>query len=175
MGKHDNDSDDEDEGKRIYDEEDAEYRLEQAHGYVKKGEKPKGKCLGLIVDGGYMFLLDKDMSSFPLVTWHCPKYKEQGCPASFVTRITNTESVRDSLVSPTNLAIAQSLDASHVMENQDKIENHANHRPGHYKENISPLIHGLFSREVREAFVKYLRERLASCRNQTPRPSSGEQ
>ena len=35
----------------------------------------RGKCLGLIVEGGYMFLLDPDMSHFPLLTWHCPKYK----------------------------------------------------------------------------------------------------
>ena len=34
----------------------------------------RGKCLGLIVEGGYMFLLDPDMSHFPLLTWHCPKY-----------------------------------------------------------------------------------------------------
>ena len=26
------------------------------------------------------------MSDFPCVTWHCPKYKVDGCPASFVTR-----------------------------------------------------------------------------------------
>ena len=35
---------------------------------------------------------------------------------------------------------------SHVMENLENIESHANHRPGYYKDNISPLIHGLFSR-----------------------------
>ena len=35
---------------------------------------------------------------------------------------------------------------SHVMENQERIELHRNHRPGHYKENVSPLIHGLFSK-----------------------------
>ena len=35
---------------------------------------------------------------------------------------------------------------SHVMENQEMIELHRNHRPGHYKENVSPLIHGLFSK-----------------------------
>ena len=32
-------------------------------------------CLGLIMEGGYMFLLDPDMSSFPLVTWRCPKFR----------------------------------------------------------------------------------------------------
>ena len=29
----------------------------------------------MVVDNGYMFLLDPDMSSFPCVTWHCPKYR----------------------------------------------------------------------------------------------------
>ena len=29
----------------------------------------------MIVDGGYMFLMDPDMSSFPCITWHCPKYR----------------------------------------------------------------------------------------------------
>ena len=76
---------------------------------------------------------------------------------------------------------------SHVMDNMDKIEEHAKHRPRHYKEDISPLIYGLFSRsfpfnmptvpnrlklisyppgphfiprECREAFAKYLRNLL---------------
>ena len=40
----------------------------------------------MIVEGGYMFMMDPDMSDFPCVTWHCPKYKVDGCPASFVTR-----------------------------------------------------------------------------------------
>ena len=40
----------------------------------------------MIVEGGYMFLMDPDMSNFPCITWHCPKYKVDGCPASFVTR-----------------------------------------------------------------------------------------
>ena len=35
----------------------------------------RGKFKGLVVEGGYMFVLDPDMSLFPLVTWHCPKYK----------------------------------------------------------------------------------------------------
>ena len=35
----------------------------------------RGPCLGMVVDGGYMFLMDPDMSSFPCVTWHCPKYR----------------------------------------------------------------------------------------------------
>ena len=35
---------------------------------------------------------------------------------------------------------------SHVIENLENIERHANHRPGYYKDNVSPLIHGLFSR-----------------------------
>ena len=47
---------------------------------------PRGRCLGMIVEGGYMFMMDPDMSDFPCVTWHCPKYKVDGCPASFVTR-----------------------------------------------------------------------------------------
>ena len=46
-----------------------------------------GQCLGMIVEGGYMFLMDPDMSNFPCVTWHCPKYKVDGCPASFVTKV----------------------------------------------------------------------------------------
>ena len=41
----------------------------------------------MIVEGGYMFLMDPDMSNFPCVTWHCPKYKVDGCPASFVTKV----------------------------------------------------------------------------------------
>ena len=66
------------------------------------------------------------------------------------------------------------------MECQDKIEGHANHRPGHYKENVHPLIYGLFSRcgsswcgeastqrffsrEVRDALAKYLRSLLVPC------------
>ena len=100
----DSDEDDEEEegeqvGSQNCDEE--EYQLELAHGFVKKGEKPtwdnweivliknqfpRGRCLGMIVEGGYMFLMDPDMSNFPCVTWHCPKYKVDGCPASFVTR-----------------------------------------------------------------------------------------
>ena len=52
-----------------------------------------GQCLGMVVEGGYMFMMDPDMSSFPRITWHCPKYKTDGCPASFVTRITNVEKV----------------------------------------------------------------------------------
>ena len=40
----------------------------------------------MIVEGGYMFKMDPDLSNFPCVTWHCPKYKVDGCPASFVTR-----------------------------------------------------------------------------------------
>ena len=35
----------------------------------------RGPCHGMIVDGGYMFLLDPDMASFPCVTWRCPKYR----------------------------------------------------------------------------------------------------
>ena len=46
----------------------------------------RGRCLGMIVEGGYMFKMDPDLSNFPCVTWHCPKYKVDGCPASFVTR-----------------------------------------------------------------------------------------
>ena len=75
----------------------------------------------------------------------------------------------------------QSVFPSHVMECQDKIEGHANHRPGHYKENVHPLIYGLFSRwgsswcgggastqrffsrEVRDALAKYLRSLLVPC------------
>jgi len=169
--KHDNDSDDEDgdfEGQQFGNEE-VEYKLEMAHGYVKKGEEPRGPCLGLIVEGGYMFTLDPDMASFPLVTWHCPKYRDDGCPASFVTRITNPSSVRAQLKSPaSHLAIAQSLAASHVMENLENIESHANHRPGYYKDNISPLIHGLFSREVRDAVGNLLSDlisHIAPCMN----------
>ena len=46
-----------------------------------------GQCLGMVVEGGYMFVMDPDMSSFPRITWHCPKYKTDGCPASFVTKV----------------------------------------------------------------------------------------
>ena len=35
---------------------------------------------------------------------------------------------------------------SHVMENLEEIERHKNHRPGYYKDNVSLLIHGLFSK-----------------------------
>ena len=35
----------------------------------------RGSCHGMVVDGGYMFLMDPDMSTFPRVTWHCPKYR----------------------------------------------------------------------------------------------------
>jgi len=154
-------AEEEDDG-QFLDEE--EYQLELAHGYVKKGEKPKGRCLGMIVEGGYMFKMDPDLSNFPCVTWHCPKYKVDGCPASFVTRVTNVEAVKGSLKKPDDVnEVARSLEASHVMECQDKIEGHANHRPGHYKDNIHPLIYGLFSREVREALAKYLRGLLAPC------------
>ena len=41
----------------------------------------------MIVEGGYMFVMDPDMSNFPCITWHCPKYKVDGCPASFVTKV----------------------------------------------------------------------------------------
>jgi len=168
-----NDSDDEDNEDEEMEEEE-EYRLELAHGYVKKGELPKGRCLGMIVDSGYMFLLDKDMSSFPRVTWHCPKYKDDGCPASFQTRITNPETVRTNLSHPSDLEVARSLLASHRMDNLESIENHRNHRPGHYKDNISPLIYGLFSREFREAVIQFLRNLMTSCSSSTgpssPRP-----
>jgi len=169
--KHDNDSDDEEgEGEdHQCGNEEVEYKLEMARGYVKKGEEARGPCLGLIVEGGYMFTLDPDMSSFPLVTWHCPKYRDDGCPASFVTRITNPVGVKAQLDSPaSHIAIAQSLAASHVIENLENIERHANHRPGYYKDNVSPLIHGLFSREVREAvgnFLSDLISHIAPCVN----------
>jgi len=176
--KHGIDSDEDDEeeegeqvGSQNCDEE--EYQLELAHGFVKKGEKPTGRCLGMIVEGGYMFLMDPDMSNFPCVTWHCPKYKVDGCPASFVTRMTNVEAVRGSLEKPNDdFEVARSLEASHVMECQDKIEGHANHRPGHYKENVHPLIYGLFSREVRDALAKYLRSLLVPCFPLPDRPTS---
>jgi len=175
--KHGIDSDEDDEeeegeqvGSQNCDEE--EYQLELAHGFVKKGEKPTGRCLGMIVEGGYMFLMDPDMSNFPCVTWHCPKYKVDGCPASFVTRMTNVEAVRGSLEKPNDdFEVARSLEASHVMECQDKIEGHANHRPGHYKENVHPLIYGLFSREVRDALAKYLRSLLVPCFPLPDRPA----
>ena len=35
----------------------------------------RGSCVGLIVEGGYMFQMDPDMSSFPVITWHCPKLR----------------------------------------------------------------------------------------------------
>ena len=35
----------------------------------------RGTCAGLIVEGGYMFKMDPDMSSFPVITWHCPKLR----------------------------------------------------------------------------------------------------
>jgi len=166
----DDDGDGEDVGDQNCDEE--EYQLELAHGYVKKGEKPKGRCLGMIVEGGYMFLMDPDMSNFPCITWHCPKYKVDGCPASFVTRVTNVEAVKGTLEKPNDLfEVARSLEASHVMECQEKIEGHANHRPGHYKENIHPLIYGLFSREVRDALAKYLRSLLIPCFPLPDRPA----
>jgi len=176
--KHGIDSDEDDEeeegeqvGSQNCDEE--EYQLELAHGFVKKGEKPTGRCLGMIVEGGYMFLMDPDMSNFPCITWHCPKYKVDGCPASFVTRVTNVEAVRGSLEKPNDdFEVARSLEASHVMECQDKIEGHANHRPGHYKENVHPLIYGLFSREVRDALAKYLRSLLVPCFPLPDRPTS---
>ena len=41
----------------------------------------------MLVEGGYMFVMDPDMSNFPCITWHCPKYKVDGCPASFVTKV----------------------------------------------------------------------------------------
>jgi len=111
-----------------------------------------GTCVGLIVEGGYMFKMDPDISSFPVITWHCPKLRDDGCPASLMTRITNVESVRKSLKSSkSNLAVARSLAASHVVENLDWIEAHANHRPAHYKDHISPIIFGLFSREMLQA------------------------
>jgi len=131
--------------------DEEEYHLELAHGYVKKGEKPKGRCLGMIVEGGYMFLMDPDMSNFPCITWHCPKYRADGCPASFVTKVTNPESVKATLYLSDLHQVATSRVASHVMDNLDRIEMHANHRPGYYREQVNPLIHGLFSREVREA------------------------
>lgn len=159
---HDNNSDDDEDKEEWIEEEHCAnveefYKLEMAFGYVKKGSKSKGKFKGLVVEGGYMFVLDPDMSLFPLVTWHCPKYKEQGCPASFTTRVTNPETVRTGLQGRTgNIQVARANNASHVMENLECIEDHANHRPGHYKDNISPLIHGLFSRQCREASSSYI-------------------
>ena len=73
-----------------------------------------------------MFLLDPDMSNFPLVTWHCPKYRYRyrvdmssynpkyrvdKCPASFITRITNHEQVGAALSSYSPLKVATSLQA----------------------------------------------------------------
>jgi len=116
-----------------------------------------GTCVGgLVVEGGYMFKMDPDISSFPVITWHCPKLRDDGCPASLTTRITNVEIVRKSLKSTkSNLDVAKSLTASHVIENLDWIEAHANHRPGHYKDHISPLIFGLFSREMLQAVKNF--------------------
>ena len=37
--------------------------------------RSRGSCVGLIVEGGYMFHMDPDMSSFPVITWHCPKLR----------------------------------------------------------------------------------------------------
>ena len=31
--------------------------------------------MGLVVENGYMFEMDPDMSSFPVITWHCPKLR----------------------------------------------------------------------------------------------------
>ena len=59
-----------------------------------------------------------------------------------------------------------------MMEDLELMENHSGHRPGHYKENIHPIIYGLFSRspflltysrECREALAKYLRSLIAPC------------
>ena len=61
---------------------------------------------------------------------------------------------------------------SHIIENLELIEQHSGHRPGHYKENVHPIIYGLFSRspflltysrECREALAKYLRSLIAPC------------
>ena len=38
------------------------------------------------------------------------------------------------------------IDDRHEMANQDEIENHKNHRPGYYKDNINPIIYGIFSK-----------------------------
>ena len=35
----------------------------------------RGNCVGLVVENGYMFEMDPDMSSFPVITWHCPKLR----------------------------------------------------------------------------------------------------
>ena len=35
----------------------------------------RGNCVGLVVENGYMFEMDSDMSSFPVITWHCPKLR----------------------------------------------------------------------------------------------------
>ena len=40
----------------------------------------RGTCVGLIVEGGYMFKMDPDMSSFPVITWHCPKLRSPFVP-----------------------------------------------------------------------------------------------
>ena len=90
-----------------------------------------------------MFSLDKDMSSFPVVTWHCPKYKGDqpsstdlqikilgmGCPASFTTRIMNTDLVRKTPGTERDrLRVARSLSSVHGLENIENIECHRNHR-----------------------------------------------
>jgi len=163
--KHDNDSESL-ASECCIGEEYGEYSIHLARPYTGPAKHTSTRCLGMVVDGGYMFLLDPDMSNFPLITWHCPKYRIDGCPASFVTRITNPETVRTSLPSPSTGAVARSMAACHIMDDIENIERHENHRPGHYKENISPLIYGLFSREVREALGNYLCDllsHLSSC------------
>ena len=56
-------------------------------------------------------------------------------------------SVTGRQVAPTNIFCNNNnIIFSHVIENLENIERHANHRPGYYKDNVSPLIHGLFSR-----------------------------
>ena len=64
----------------------SEKHLQQVFTVIKIISLCRGRCLGMIVEGGYMFKMDPDLSNFPCVTWHCPKYKVDGCPASFVTR-----------------------------------------------------------------------------------------
>jgi hypothetical protein len=41
------------------------------------------------------------------------------------------------------------MHCSHEIEDKSRIEQHANHRPPHYTEQVNPIIFGLFSKSVK--------------------------
>ena len=65
---------------------------------------------------------------------------------ALIDKLVELDNLPESSLLEYSSPLFENMDKREVMENLEKIELHRNHRPGHYKENVSPLIHGLFSK-----------------------------